>query len=87
MDSAVIKLTLYKEPPIKVLDEGMLFKVIKAAFAQRRKTLLNSLCSNLNLDKEEVKSLLVSLGFDLNIRGEVLKLEEFAKIADALIAL
>ncbi|OOB78439.1 MAG: 16S rRNA (adenine(1518)-N(6)/adenine(1519)-N(6))-dimethyltransferase [Epulopiscium sp. Nuni2H_MBin001] len=84
VDSAVIKLKLYEEPPIHVEDEKMLFKVIKAAFAQRRKTLLNSLCAHFEIDKEEVKNMLDEIGIEANIRGETLGLEEFAKISDVL---
>lgn len=80
VDSSVINLKVLKEPSIKVKNEKTLFKVIKSAYMQRRKTLTNSL-SNL-LSKEETEKILLEMGLDNKIRGEKLTLEQFATIAD-----
>ncbi len=85
VDSEVIKLVIRKEPPVKVKNEKDLFKIIKYAFMQRRKTLLNALSKcELFKDKEEIKKIFSELNFDERIRGEELSLEEFAKIADKI---
>lgn len=80
VESSVIKFNVLKEPSIKVIDEKLLFKIIKNAYMQRRKTLTNAL-SNI-LSKEETQDLLEKLGIDSKIRGEKLTLEQFAKISD-----
>lgn len=83
VDSAVIKLSLLKEPRVKVKSEKTLFKVIKSAFMQKRKTLLNALYNgNILSSKEEILKMFEELGIDEKIRGEKLTLQEFAKIAD-----
>ncbi len=86
IDSAVIKLTLHKEPPIKVNNEKLFFTIIKAAFAQRRKTLLNTLNSTANLDisKDALKEILDESGIGSSTRGETLALEDFAKLSDLI---
>ena len=81
VDSEVIKLKIRKNPKVNVKNKDLLFKMIKQSFTQRRKTLVNGL-GNLGLSKEEISNILETLGFDKNIRGEVLTLEEFAKISD-----
>lgn len=82
VNSSVIKLTILDEPAVKVENEELLFKIIKLAFMQKRKTLLNGL-TNGNLEsKEKIEKMLVDLGFDLKIRGEKLSLEDFAKITE-----
>ena len=82
VNSSVIKLHVLENPSVKVKNEELLFKIIKLAFMQKRKTLLNGL-SNGNLgSKGEIEKMLIDLGFDLRIRGEKLSLEDFAKIAD-----
>ena len=83
VDSAVIQLTL-REPSMKPRDEAALFRVIRAAFAQRRKTVLNSLSSSLGLDKSAVSDILVSVGVDPSARAERLTLDDFIRISDAL---
>ena len=80
--SEVIKLTLRKEPAVKVGSEKNLFKVIKVAFMQRRKTLLNGLTNSGLFTKEESRKILGDIGLPENIRGEKLSLEEFAKISE-----
>ena len=84
VDSAVVEFKILSEPRIKVMDEEMLFAVIKASFGQRRKTILNGLSNNLNLSKEIIKDSLVCAGIDPGIRGEKLTLEEFGRISDEI---
>lgn len=83
VDSAVIQLQLH-EPTVQPKNEQTFFKVIKGAFAQRRKTVLNSLSSSLSLDKQEVRDILSAAGVEENARAERLTLEDFANIADAV---
>ena len=84
VDSAVVKLTLYKEPPVDC-NEETLFKVIKGAFAQRRKTLVNSLSTVIgHIPKSELASIITSCGFAEGVRGETLDIAAFAKIANAI---
>lgn len=82
--SAVIRLTLRKEPPVKTEDENHLFKIIKAAFSQRRKTLTNSLSSGLGISKEEVLSALEKCSLGPNARAEELSLEDFSALSALL---
>ena len=83
--SEVIKLTIRKEPIIKIKDEEKFYKIIKCAFMQRRKTLVNALSnSNLFESKEQIENLLEELGIDKKIRGEALTIEQFANIARAI---
>ena len=84
--SAVIRLERYEEPPVKVKDEKLMFRIIRASFNQRRKTLANGLKNSAELDytKEEVEAAIEALGRGASIRGEALTLEEFAKLADLL---
>ena len=86
VDSSVIKLDISDKPPVNVCDEEMLFKIIRASFNQRRKTLANGLknAPNLPFTKEEIEDSIIKLGKDVNIRGEKLTLEEFAKLTDIL---
>ncbi len=83
VDSAVVKLERLKQPRIKVGDETLLFKIIKAAFAQRRKTIRNALATNTGFSKEEVGLVLKECGVDFRIRGETLSLEEFGVLCRA----
>jgi 16S rRNA (adenine1518-N6/adenine1519-N6)-dimethyltransferase len=84
--SAVIRLTRYAEPPVQVKDEKLMFRLIRASFNQRRKTLQNGLnnSSELNFDKETIQKALADVGLPLTVRGEALTLEEFAKLSDRL---
>lgn len=84
VDSAVLKLKVLKTPSVAVKDEKLLFKVIKASFAQRRKTLLNGISSGLSLPKDTAAALLQSAGIEPSVRGEKLTLEQFAAIADKI---
>ena len=85
VDSMVIRLDSRDEPPVKLKDEKMYFRVVKASFGQRRKTLLNALASgNLGKTKEELRSILLKHDIDEKRRGETLSLQEFASIANEL---
>lgn len=84
VDSAVLKLKIREKPAVQVQDEKMFFRVVKAAFSQRRKTLLNCLCSNFSFPKEEMSALLEGVGIMPSRRGETLSLQEFADISDAI---
>ncbi|AIM16599.1 MULTISPECIES: 16S rRNA (adenine(1518)-N(6)/adenine(1519)-N(6))-dimethyltransferase RsmA [Neobacillus] len=87
VDSAVIRLTKRATPAVKVKDERFFFLVTKASFAQRRKTLLNNLTSQLpdgKQKKEDILAALESSGIEPSRRGETLTLEEFARLSDAL---
>lgn len=85
VDSAVIQIALFPEPPVKVQSEKMLFAVIKAAFGQRRKTLVNALSTAFpKRSKAELTELVVDCGFTPTVRGEVLSIEDFARLADQL---
>ena len=83
--SSVIRLTRREKPPVPVRDEALLFRVVRAAFNQRRKTLVNALSSQLpELEKGQVEEILVSMGFDPRVRGEVLDIAGFAAISDKI---
>ena len=84
VDSAVIKLTRHEKPPVQVEDEKLMFEIIRAAFNQRRKTLVNSLnnAGGLNINKEVVLAALEAMGLSATIRGEALTLAQFAELAD-----
>lgn len=83
--STVIKLNVRKNPPVSVQDEKLMFKIIKQAFMQRRKTLVNALSSLENFEsKEEIIELLKQIGIDAKIRGEALSLEQYANIANCI---
>ena len=84
--SKVIKLTLRKEPPVQVKSKGVMFKIIKSAFMQRRKTLLNALTNTkVFMSKEEGLKVLKDLNLDENVRAEKLTLEDFAEITNKIL--
>ena len=85
VDSAVIKLTRHKEPTVNVADEKLMFKIIRASFNQRRKTLVNGLKNSpeLSFSKEQIDKAIEKIGKPETIRGEALTLEEFAELANA----
>lgn len=84
--SAVIRLEKYDTPPVQVDDEKLMFRIIRASFNQRRKTLANGLKNSSELDftKEEIESAIETLGKGASIRGEALTLEEFAQLSNEL---
>ncbi len=84
VDSSVIHLELLQDPRIKPLDEELFFKIIKIAFLQKRKTLINTLINGNFGDRASLEKMLGALQIDLKIRGEKLTLEQFQKIADYL---
>ena len=84
VDSIVIALRVRPERKYKVEDEDLLFKIVKASFGQRRKTLLNSLTSMGILDKTDISAVLSVAGIDEKRRGETLSLEEFARLSDCM---
>ena len=87
--SAVICLTRYQKPPIQVEDEKLMFRIIRASFNQRRKTLANGMKNSPELDytKEQIEGAILSTGQKVNVRGEALTLAEFAQITNYLTAL
>ena len=84
--SAVIRLTSHETRPVEVVDEQLMFKIIRASFNQRRKTLANGLnnSSELNLPKDVIIKSIEELGRGASIRGEALSLEEFAKLTNII---
>lgn len=84
VDSAVVKMAFRDEPAVSVKDEKLFFRTVKAAFSQRRKTLLNCLVANFPQNKEEITKIMTSVGIEPTRRGETLSLEEFAKLSEAL---
>ena len=81
VDSSVIRLTLREKPPVEIESEALFFKVIKAAFCQRRKTLANSLSSGLGLKKEDIFPVLSACGLKDTARAEELSLKDFALLS------
>lgn len=86
--SAVIRLTRHEQPPVQVDNEKLMFRVIRASFNQRRKTLANGLNNfgSFGLNKEEIQSCIEELGVPVNIRGEALSLEQFAELSNIIYA-
>ena len=84
--SAVIRLTRYEKPPVKVDDEHKMFALIRASFNQRRKTLVNGLgnAAGLSVTKDQVAEALEKMGLSPTIRGEALTLEQFAELSNLL---
>ena len=84
--SAVIKLTAYEAPPVSVIDEKLMFRLIRASFNQRRKTLVNGIRNSgeLSFTKEEVEQALSVVGLSPNVRGETMSLRQFAAFSDEL---
>lgn len=85
--SAVITLSVLDHPIVEVREEDFFFKLVKCAFGQRRKTLLNSLYNqaNLGMEKEELTSIFHQMGLDEKIRGEALSLEQFAELSNRIL--
>lgn len=85
VDSAILRMTPRPTPPVSVKDEALLFAVVRAAFGQRRKSLLNALSGDpaLGWSREKANAMLTASGIDTNRRGETLTITEFAQIANA----
>ena len=84
VDSSVIRLNIRKEPPVEVSDEKFFFRVIKAAFGQRRKTASNSLSAGLGIPKDKVSAAIAAAGFDPSVRAESLTMQELARLSECL---
>lgn len=84
VDSAVIQLKILEKPPVETKDEEFFFKFVKACFAQRRKTLVNTVSSTLGTDKEALRNALADIGLEPTVRGEALTLPQLAELADRL---
>ena len=88
VDSAVIRLTKRKEPPVTVQDPALMFCLIRASFSMRRKTLMNGLknAGDLGFSGEALETAVLSLGKGPTVRGETLSLQDFASLSDRLTA-
>lgn len=84
VDSAVIRLNVRPEPPVKVADEALFFRIAKACFAQRRKTLLNTVSNTLGFDKAVLREALNKMGLPESVRGETLSMEQLAELTEKL---
>src|SRR5699024_11153355 len=83
VDSGILKLELRKEPPVHVADEEFFFRIVKASFAQRRKTLRNNIANLFSdMNKTEIQEIMDRAGIDGERRGESLSMEEFAELAN-----
>lgn len=86
VDSAVIKLERYSQPPVDVKDAHLMFNIIRASFNQRRKTMTNSVVNaSLGITKERLLEALEACGLPTTVRGEALTLEQFAQLANELV--
>lgn len=85
VDSSVIRLNIRKEPPVEVSDEKFFFRVIKAAFGQRRKTASNSLSAGLGIPKDKVSTAIAAAGFEPSVRAESLTMQELARLSECLL--
>lgn len=84
VDSAVIRLNILDTPPVCVRDEKRFFALIRAAFAQRRKTLVNSVASTMGIEKGKITAALESAGLSPTVRAEALTLEQFAAVSELI---
>ena len=86
VDSAVIQLTRYEKPPVEVKDEHLMFRLIRASFNQRRKTMTNSVGNSpeMSVSKEQMAAALEKCGLSATVRGEALTLAQFAELANVL---
>lgn len=87
VDSTVVRLVRYGQPPVKADDEAWLFAVIRASFNQRRKTLVNGLANagNIDVGRRQAEEVLAGMGLPLTVRGEALTLEQFADLSNRLL--
>ena len=82
--SSVIRLTQRKTPPAEVKSEELFFRIVRAAFNQRRKTLVNALGSGVSLPKDSLESAVLNAGFDIRVRGEALDIDGFARLTNEI---
>ena len=85
VDSAFVVLPLRESPAVEVGDREMFFRVANAAFAMRRKTMLNNLCATFRVERPQAAAWMEAAGLDEKVRGEKLTLEELARLADAIL--
>lgn len=86
VDSAVLELRVRKTPPVKLFDEAFFFRMVRAAFGQRRKTAVNALSAGLGLEKKAVAAAIAGLGLPEAVRAEAMSMETLAALADRLFA-
>ena len=86
VDSSVIRLNVRKQPPIDLFDEKLFFRMVKAVFAQRRKTAANSISAGMSLPKETVYKAIEAAGYSENVRAESFTLNELASLANEIYA-
>lgn len=84
VDSAVIRLTVRERPPVAVPDEALFFRIVKACFAQRRKTLLNTVSNTLGIDKALLRAALARMGLPESVRGETLDMQQLALLTEEI---
>ncbi len=84
VDSAFVVLPLREKPAVEVKDREMFFRVANAAFAMRRKTMLNNLCATFRVERPQAQEWMAAAGLDEKVRGERLTLEQLAALADAI---
>ena len=84
VDSAVLRIDLYQDKPVKPKNEALFRRIIRLAFEQRRKTLINALAGKVPVSKEELSDILTSLNLPCDVRGEKLSVEQFAQLADCI---
>lgn len=80
-ESAFLRLPMRQEPPVQVKDEALFFRLVEAAFAMRRKTLLNNLMPAFQLDRAQAQALIADAGLSPTVRGEALSLADFARLS------
>ena len=82
----MIRLTCHEKPPVDTPDEHLMFRIVRAAFNQRRKTLVNAINNSpeLSMDKVQVQEALAAMGLSATVRGEALSLDQFAKLSELL---
>ena len=84
VDSAVLRIDLYEEKPVKPQNEALFRRIIRLAFEQRRKTLVNALAGKVPISKEALSDILISLSLPADVRGEKLSVEQFAILSDRI---
>jgi len=84
VDSAVIQLKIREKPPVYLKDEKFFFSLVKACFAQRRKTLLNTVSNTMGISKDKIRLALSNIGLEETVRGEKLTMEQLAKLSEEL---
>ena len=86
VDSSVIRLDIRPDPPVEISDEKFFFRVVKAAFGQRRKTASNSLSAGLGIPKDKINAAIAGAGLPASVRAESLKMEDLARLSECIAA-